>query len=321
MKSFKTIDLSQQSEDMIKFRVPTGLKALDLITGGGFPGGRLSEIYGPWASGKTRIAMHAVAQTIKLGGFAIISDNERSLSKGLLDLTGVDSSGLIYADPTEITCIEDVFNVMIMGIEELRAEKSDGLFTFVWDSVATTPSREEFKSGDISMNTNAMRRAKIISDGLKKIMPVVHENNVCLIFINQIRDRMNVQYGEKVDTVGGKSIKFQASLRLNCKIIGQIKDEKTRELTGYKGQVKVEKSKVCKPFGIMNFEMSAEEPIHEYAGLLEYYVRHSVVEHTGSGWYKFADTPKFRKQDFPEWYEKHEDYFLGDKDAIHRKES
>lgn len=313
MKSFKTIDLSQHDTDLVKFRVSTGIKCLDLITGGGFPGGKLTELYGPWSSGKTRIGLHVVAQTIKLGGSAIFSDNERSLSKGLMDLTGVDSSRLIYPDPdTEITCIEDVFNVLIAGIEELRAENPDGLLTFVWDSVATTPSREEFKSAEISMNINAMRRAKVISDGLKKIMPVVHANNICLIFINQIRDKMNVQYGEKVDTVGGKSIKFQASLRINCKIVGQIKDENTKELTGYKGQIKVEKSKICKPFGIMNFEMSAEKPIDEYAGLLEYYTRHGRVEHTGTGWYRFLDTPKFRKQDFPEHYEKNKEYFLGE---------
>ena len=126
ISSFKTIDLSQQSEDHAKFRVPTGIKALDLITGGGFPGALMSEVYGPWASGKTRIACHAVAQTIKAGGFAIFCDNERSLSKGLLDLTGVDASRLIYPDPGEITCIEDVFNVRDFAdkIDEFKQEQT-----------------------------------------------------------------------------------------------------------------------------------------------------------------------------------------------------
>ena len=124
-----------------------------------------------------------------------------------------------------------------------------------------------------------------------------------LIFINQIRDKMNVMYGEKYDTVGGKAIKFTASLRVHCKLAGKIKNTETMELDGYKARIIIDKSKVCKPFGVVNFEMLTASPIDEYSGLLDYYLRHSLVESSGTGWYNFPGGEKFRKDDFPKVYE------------------
>lgn len=306
--SVSVVDLTQRFTDFVKFRVPTGIKAFDIITGGGIPAGKLTEFYGDFSSGKTRLVLHIIAETLKLGGKAVFLDVERSLSSGLLDLTGIDididADRFIYPDPDkELLSIEDVFEVMAYEIKTLREEDPGGLLTIVWDSVAATPGRELLE-GQIGVNTTAMRRAKLIGEGLQQIMANVHRHKIVLIFINQIRDKMNVMYGEKYDTVGGKAIKFTASLRLHCKLAGKIINEQTTELDGYKGRLSVDKSKVCKPFGIVNFEMLAGEQISEYSGLLDYWVRHGRVE-AKKGWYNIlGNDKKFRKEEFPEIYEK-----------------
>ena len=304
--SVTVVDLSQRFTDFVKFRVPTGIKAFDIITGGGIPAGKLTEFYGDFSSGKTRLVLHIIAETLRLGGKAVFLDVERSLSRGLLDLTGIDinTDRLIYPDPDkELLSIEDVFGVMGFWIKDLREDNPDGLLTIVWDSVAATPGLELLE-GQIGVNTTAMRRAKLIGEGLQQIMADVHKHKIVLIFINQIRDKMNVMYGEKYDTVGGKAIKFTASLRLHCKLAGKIKNEQTMELDGYKGRLSVDKSKVCKPFGIVNFEMLASKQIDKYSGLLDYFVRHGRVK-SNKGWYNLlGNDKKFRKEDFPEIYEK-----------------
>ena len=222
-------------------------------------------------------------------------------------MTNVDPAHLLYPNPvTELTTLEKIFTIMEKSIVQLREKDPERLITVIWDSVATAPCEHDLEA-DIGNNfMGPAIRARIISDGLKKIMSIVHSTKTCLIFLNQIRDKIGVQYGEKTDTVGGKSIKFQASLRLRCKIIGKIKNEKTKEKDGDKGQIIVEKSKVSKPFGVVNFEMLTTKPIDEYAGLLDYYVRHGKVESKG-GWFCFmGEKNKFRSYDFPEALLKYE---------------
>jgi recombination protein RecA len=158
-----------------------------------------------------------------------------------------------------------------------------------------------------------MQRAKIISDGLKQIMPLVHSHKICLVFINQIRDRIGVMYGEKIDTVGGMSIKFQSSLRLHCRLVGKIKGDKSGEMIGNKGRLVVGKSKVCKPFRLVNFDMLVDKPIDEFSGLLDYYVRHGQIE-SNRGWYNLPDDDnKWRESDFPKIYKENKKYFEGAK--------
>ena len=300
--SIDTIDLSSKFKELALFRIPTGNKAIDIVTGGGIPAGKLTEAYGDFSSGKTRLGLHICAQTIKLGGTAIYLDVERSVDKGLLDLTGVDPDKLVYVDPDQLRSVEDVFDVMNLAIVQFREDNPDGLLTIVWDSVASTPGLELLE-GEIGVNTTAMRRAKLIGEGLQKLMAEVYQHKICLIFINQIRDRINVMYGEKYDTVGGKAIKFTASLRIHCKLAGKLKNDQTQELEGMKGRLSIDKSKVCKPFGVVNFEMYVDRPIDEYSGLLDYYVRHGRVE-AKRGWYNLPGSDKkFRKEEFPEIYE------------------
>ena len=160
---------------------------------------------------------------------------------------------------------------------------------------------------EIGRNEASMRRAKVISDGLKQIMAEVYRTKTCLIFINQIRDKIGVMYGDKVDTVGGKALKFTASVRMHVHLAGKLKDETTLEQIGAKGRLVIEKCKVGKPFGMVQFDMMAEAPIDPYSGLLDYMVRHGEVEDEGRGWFKFpGDKKNFRADDFPEIYESHQ---------------
>jgi recombination protein RecA len=301
-KKLNLIDLKSRLKDLVRFRVPTGIVAFDIITGGGIPAGRLTEILGDFSSGKSRLAYHVLAMTQKLGGVAMLLDQERALDEGLVNLTGLDIEKLIYPDPNEVSTIEDVFRVMGDGIEMFREIDPNGLLTLVWDSVAATPGIEDLEN-ELGANMGAARRAKVISDGLKQIMKAVYSEKICLIFINQIREKLNVLYGDKIESVGGKAIKFAASLRLHVKLAGKIKNEKTEELDGYKGKLVVEKSRVCRPFGVAHFEMLTDRPIDRYSGLLDYLLRHEFVEKNG-GWYNFAaGLEKFHEDDFPQKYE------------------
>lgn len=301
-----SIDLTKRFADLAKFRVPTGIKAFDRVLSGGIPAGKLTEIYGDFSSGKSRIAAHIIAETQKLGGMAALLDTERSLDGGLVELTGIDVASLVYPDPDRmLVSIEDIFK-RIKEIMQFRDEHKTDLLTIVWDSVAATPGMEDLEK-EIGRNEASMRRAKVISDGLKQIMAEVYRTKTCLIFINQIRDKIGVMYGDKVDTVGGKALKFTASVRMHVHLAGKLKDETTLEQIGAKGRLVVEKCKVGKPFGMVQFEMMTEAPIDPYSGLLDYMVRHGEVEDEGRGWFKFpGDKKNFRADSFPELYESHQ---------------
>jgi recombination protein RecA len=304
-KSVGSIDLTNRFADLIKFRIPTGIIAFDKILNGGIPAGKLTEIYGDFSSGKSRIACHILAETQKLGGLAVLLDTERSLDKGLIDLTGIDIGSLVYPDPsTMLATIEDVFKI-ITDVMKFREENKTDLLTIVWDSVAATPDMEDLEN-QLGASTAAMRRAKVISDGLKQVMAEVYRTQTCLIFINQVRDKIGVMYGEKTETVGGKALKYTASMRVHVALAGKIKDEDgTKEQIGNKGRMVVDKCKVGKPFGMVNFDMMIDKPFEKYTGLLDYEVRHGLVEDCGRGWYKYpGDKEKFRESDFPEIYEK-----------------
>lgn len=300
------IDLTEYFKQNISYRISFGNVAFDRATGGGVPCSKLTEIYGDFSSGKTRVACHLLAETQKAGGKGVLLDTERALEPGLVALTGLDLSTekIIYPDPAKkLDSIEDVFKMIGNSIKLLREENPNGLLTIVWDSVATAPGLEDLEN-EIGNNMAAARRAKLISDGLKKIMKDVYKHKIALVFINQIREKIGVLYGEKVDTIGGKALKFQASLRIHLKIAGKLKDEKTEEIAGYKGRFIVEKSRVCEPFHRVEFEMYKNKSIDKYDGLLDYMVRHSELNHLGAGWYQFAgQEDKFRKDDFEKKYE------------------
>jgi len=302
-KKLGAIDLSEQFKKLVKYRVSTGIIALDMVTNGGIPSGRLTEFYGGESTAKSRLCAHIIAETQKVGGVAVLNDTEKALDQGLVDLTGVDMDKLIYPNPEKITSVEDVFESLENTIKIVRPAYPDKPVIFLWDSVASTPMQEDLEK-KIGRPEAAMHRAKLIGDGLKKYLSDIYKNHIVVIFVNQIQDKMNVLFGNQTTTPGGRQIKFLASLRLGMKIVGSINDEQTKEQIGTTIQMLVKKSKVGPPFGIVNFEMPAFEPISKYAGLMDYMKRHGKLKHIAGGQYNFiGDEEMWTKACFPEAYE------------------
>lgn len=303
-KKLSGIDLGKRFDEIVKYRVSTGIKAFDIVTYGGIPSGRLTEFSGGEATAKSRLVAHIIAETQKAGGVAVLADTEKALDRGLIDLTGVDLGALIYPDPEKITSVEDIYTSLEKTIDVIRPQYPDKPITFVWDSVAATPGMEDLEK-EIGRNEAGMRRAKLIGEGLRKYLASVYSAHIILIFVNQLRDKMNVMFGDRSDTPGGRSIKHLASLRIGMKIVGKIKDEQTKEQIGTHVELLVKKNRVGFPFGMVNFEMPVFEPISEYAGLLDYMKRHGELKHLGQGRYQFIEEEEtFTKDQFPEAYKK-----------------
>jgi len=288
-KKMSAIDLTARFSKLIKYRISTGIRALDIVTSGGIPSGRLTEFFGGESTAKSRLVAHIIAELQKAGGVAVLNDTEKALDQGLIDLTGIDMDKLIYPDPEKIISVEDVFESLEYTIRFIRPEYSDKPVAFIWDSVAATPSRKELVE-EIGKPEASMLKAKLIGSGLKKYLSDIYKNHIILIFVNQIQDKINVMFGDKTTTPGGRQIKFLASLRLGMKVVGSIKDPQTKEQIATRVQMLVRKSKVGPPFGIVNFEVPAFDPIDKHAGLLDYYVRHKEIIHPAkSRKYWFAD--------------------------------
>ena len=304
-KKLDAIDLTQRFAKLVKYRVPTGIVAFDRVIGGGIPSGRLTEFFGGESTAKSRLVAHIIAQVQKAGGVAVLNDTEKALDQGLVDLTGVDLKTIIYPDPEKIETVEDIYASLENTIKVIRPKYPDKPILFAWDSVAATPGREDLEK-ELGRNEAGMRLAKLIGEGLKKYLVDVYKSQIILIFVNQIRDKMNVMFGNKVDTPGGRQVKFLASLRIGMKIIGAIRDDQTKEQIGTKLELLVRKSKVSPPFGKVHFEMPVSASIDEYAGLLDYQMRHEEVLHLGGGKYIFIDDDKetaFTKASYSEAYE------------------
>lgn len=304
-KKLGAIDLSERFTKLVKYRVSTGVIAFDRVLGGGIPSGRLTEFFGGESTAKSRLVAHIIAETQKVGGIAVLHDTEKALDQGLVDLTGVDMDKLIYPDPEKVKSVEDIFDSLEHTIEFVKPEYPNKPILFAWDSVAATPTRKELKE-EIGRPEASMLRAKLMHSGLRKYLLDVYRNQIVLVFVNQVQDKMNVLFGDKETTPGGRQIKFLASLRIGMKVIGSIKDEQTKEQISTRIELLVRKSKVCPPFGMVHFEMPVFEPISPYAGLLDYQKRHGEVQYLGAGRYIFVGDDKeteWKKEDFPKVYE------------------
>lgn len=306
-KQMDAIDLTERFKKLVKFRVSTGIVAFDIVTNGGIPSGRLTEFYGGESTAKSRLVAHIITEIQKAGGVAVLNDTEKALDQGLVDLTGVDMEALIYPDPEKIISVEDIYKSLEKTINKVRPKYLNKPVAFIWDSVAATPGFEDLVK-EIGRPEASMRRAKLIGDGLKKYMSDVYKNQIILIFVNQIQDRMNVLFGDRTTTPGGRQIKFLASLRLGMNVMGGIKDSQSGEQIATRIRLLVKKSKVGPPFGIVNFEVPAFDKISKYAGLLDYMIRHGEIEHPAkSKKYWFIDETEeqaFEKANFSEAYEK-----------------
>lgn len=256
--------------------IPTGVLSIDLALGvGGFPRGRITEIYGPESSGKTTLALHVIAQAQKLGGNAAFIDAEHALDTAYAERLGVDVDNLLISQPD--------FGEQALEITEILM-RSGGIDVIVVDSVAALVPRAEI-DGNVG-DQHVGLQARLMSHAMRKFAGVLKRTNTVLIFINQIRMKIGVMFGNPETTTGGNALKFYSSIRIDIRRMTQIKDG--QEVIGNRTKVKVVKNKVAPPFKLAEFDMVYGEGISKIGDLLDLGVEHGLVDKSGA-WYSYQD--------------------------------
>jgi recombination protein RecA len=255
--------------------ISTGSLSLDIATGiGGIPRGRVIEIYGPESSGKTTLALHTIAEAQKKGGLAAFIDAEHALDVVYANKLGVNCDELLVSQPDNGEQALEIAEILV---------RSGAIDVVVVDSVAALVPRAEIEGemGDSHMGL----QARLMSQALRKLTGTISKTHTSLIFINQIRMKIGVMFGNPETTTGGNALKFYASLRLDIRKLAAIKDG--QEIIGNRTRVKVVKNKIAPPFKEAEFDIIYGEGISRVGDVLDLGVAHDIVEKSGA-WYSYA---------------------------------
>lgn len=269
--------------------IPSGDPGIDEILGGGWPCGRVVEVYGAESHGKTTLALHAIAEAQKMDGITIFLDTEHALNMDRAKSIGIDLKKMIYAQPATM---EEVFKYAEKIIDKVREHDTDRPVIIVWDSVAATPTKSEV-DGDYG-DHNVGVHGRVMSQGLRKITSKISKQNILFLCVNQVRDKVGVVWGEKTTTPGGRALKFYSSIRVEIARTGQYKEG--NNVVGISCVATVKKNKIAPPFGKAEFNILFEEEnggIDTIGSVLDAGYDMGILGNS-RGWYEI-DGKKYRK--------------------------